>query len=217
MARAMYLRWPKHDDAYRHDRQYMLGDGLLVAPVGTPGDPATKTVWFPPGEWVDFFTGERHRGPAVKELSVPLGRMPVFARAGAVVPTQPYRFNEAAGPADRLILTAWAGADGAFRLYEDAGDGLQYRRGARAFTRVAHDDRGARGTVVSIGRARGSFPGRRARRAWELRLVGVDRPRSVRVGGRTSRSWGYSSHSRTFTVRIPALSTARTARVVVAP
>ena len=90
LARAMYLRWPRGGDAYRFDRQYMLGDQLLVAPVAKPGDPARKRVWFPPGDWVDVFTGEVHSGPRVETLSVPLDRMPLFARAGSIVPRQDY-------------------------------------------------------------------------------------------------------------------------------
>jgi len=213
IARGMYLRWPKKTDAYRHDRQYMLGDQLLVAPVGAPGDPATKTVWFPPGEWIDYFTGERHRGPKVEELTVPLARLPVFARAGAVLPTQPYRPNEAAGAPKTLVLSAWAGADGAFRLYEDAGDGREYRKGKFAFTRLAHDDRGAAGSVVTIGRSRGEFAGRRRHRSWEVRLVGVDRPRVVLINARTPADWSYDDASRTVTIRTPRLSTGRTVRV----
>jgi hypothetical protein len=215
MARGMYLRWPRHGDAYRHDRQYMLGDDLLVAPVGAPGDPATKRVWFPPGEWADVFTGERHRGPAVKELSVPLDRMPVFARAGSVLVRQPYRPNESSGSPSRLLVDVQAGADGSFRLYEDAGDGRDYRRGQRAFTRIAHDDRGARGTVVAIDRARGSFAGMRRSRSWELRLIGATRPRSVRIGGRAVSGWTYDAARRTLIVRTPKLSTARAVRIAV--
>jgi hypothetical protein len=217
MARGTYLRWPKKTDAYRHDRQFMLGDELLVAPVGTPGDPATKTVWFPPGEWVDFFTGERHSGPAVKELSVPLARMPVFARAGAVVPSQPYRHNEAAPAGGPLVLTAWAGASGAFRLYEDAGDGLAYRRGQHAFTRIAHADRGAAGSRITIGAARGTYPGRATRRAWELRVVGVERPRAVLINGRTPADWSYDEATRTVTIRTPRLATSRAHRIDALP
>jgi hypothetical protein len=216
MARGMYLRWPKSADAYAHDRQYMLGDELLVAPVAAPGEAATKRVWFPPGEWVDFFTGERHTGPVVKELSVSLSRMPVFARAGAVVPTQPYRPNEAAA-AGPTILTAWAGADGSFRLYEDSGDGLGHRRGEHAFTRVAHDDRGPAGTRVVIGAARGHYAGRARRRAWELRMVGVERPRAVRVGGRAHAGWTYDEASRTVTIRTPRVATSRPIRVEALP
>jgi alpha-glucosidase (family GH31 glycosyl hydrolase) len=209
----MYLHWPEHDDAYRHDRQYMLGPSVLVAPVGAPGDPARKTVWFPPGVWVDFFTGERHRGPGVEELVVPLERMPVFVRAGAVLPMQGYRPHESDGPADPLVVSAWAGRDGSFRLYEDGGDGLEYRRGSYSFTRIAHDDRG-RTSVITIGRARGRFPGRLARRRWEVRLVGVGRPRGVTVNGRRARS-SYEPASRTVVVRTRRLATSRPVRVAI--
>ena len=116
-----------------------------------------------------------------KRLSVPLERMPVFVRAGAVVPTQDYRPHETERAADPLVLTAWAGRDGGFRLYEDRGDGLEYRRRSFAFTRIVHDDRGQRGSVITIGRARGRYRGRPARRRYELRLVGVKRPRRVTV------------------------------------
>jgi hypothetical protein len=214
MARGMYLLWPEQDDAYRYDRQYMLGNDLLVAPVGTPGGTAAKKVWFPPGEWVDFFTGERHHGPQVKELSVPLGRMPVFARAGAVVPSQAYVPSQPARPPDRLVLTVWAGRDGSFRLYEDAGDGLAYRKGAFAVTRIAHDDRAAAGTVVKIGAARGSFDGKRTSRKWVVRLVGVPKPARVRVNGRAA-SAAYDAATRTATIRTARLSTGHTVRIAI--
>ena len=82
IARPMYLGWPRAARAYRFDGQYMLGDELLVAPVAKPGKRPTKRVWFPPGRWVDVFTGEVHAGDRSERLRVPLDRMPVFARTG---------------------------------------------------------------------------------------------------------------------------------------
>ncbi len=184
LARGMYLAWPGHDDAYRHDRQYMLGPSLLAAPVGSAGDPARKTVWFPPGTWTDWFTGERHRGPKVERLSVPLERMPLFVRAGGVVPTQPYRFNEAAagGPTE---INVWTGRSGSIRLYEDAGDGLAYRGRGHSFTRVAYDERRR---VVRIGKASGGrYPGRKARRRWVIRLHDGARVRTLRTRSLSTR------------------------------
>jgi alpha-glucosidase (family GH31 glycosyl hydrolase) len=131
MARALWLTWPKAAAAYEHPSQYTLGRDLLVAPVSEPGDPAPVAVWFPPGVWVDWFTGERHRGPATETLQVPLARMAVFARAGAVIPVQG-------------ALRAFEGK-GTGRLYEDAGTGFAYRRGA--FTRTRFVQRGRTITV----------------------------------------------------------------------
>jgi hypothetical protein len=225
MARAMYMSWPGFDDAYRHDRQYTLGSHVLVAPVAAAGDPAQKSVWFPPGTWVDFFTGERHRGPRIERLSVPLERMPLFVRTGAVLPTQEYRPHETERAPDPLVLTAWAGRDGGFRLYEDRGDGLEYRRRSFAFTRVLHDHRGRRGTVVTIGRARGRYRGRPTRRRYELRVVGARRPRRVTVAGRrlrrvragSAKGWWYARGTRTVVVRTGRLRTSRRARIRLMP
>ena len=189
LARGMYLQWPGHDAAYEHDRQFMLGDRLLVAPVGAAGDPAAKRVWFPPGEWVDIFTGDRHRGPAAEDLRVPLGRSPVFARTGAIIARDRYAGASDKRDRGRLELHVYAGRSGSFDLYEDAGDGLAYRDGAFARSRLSWNERRR---TVTIGRARGRFPGRVATRAYDIRLYERNgTTRRVRTGrlrtGRESR------------------------------
>ena len=215
ITRRSYLAWPDHEDAYTHDHQYLLGPHLLVAPVGTAGDPAQKEVWFPPGVWTDIFTGERHRGPAVKQLSVPLERMPVFARAGAVVPLQEYRVEGNEEPPARLVVELYPGRRGAFSLYEDAGDGLAYRDGQFARTRVSQRRRRGR-VVVRIGRARGSYPAMPRRRGYELRVFGAARPRAVMLGRRRLRraAWTYEAGRRLVVVRLERRSTRRPARIV---
>ena len=209
IARAMYLQWPEREGAYRRDRQYMLGRDLLVAPVGKPGDPGRKTVWFPPGRWFDLFTGRSHVGPRVETLSVPLDRMPVFARGGSLLPLQDY--TQSQRPPQRLTLDVWAGRRGSFRLYEDAGDGTAFERGAFAFTAIGH-----RGGEVTIGPARGRFAGQRAKRSWRLRLIGVPRPSGVTVNGRTV-AFRYGAAKRTVVATTPLLSTARRVRIKVEP
>lgn len=210
IVRAMYLQWPEREGAYRRDRQYMLGRDLLVAPVARPGDPGRKTVWFPPGTWVDFFTGERHVGPRVETLSVPLERMPLFARAGAVLPMQDYSPQQPKRPPQRLTLNVWAGGDGGFRLYEDAGDGTAFKRGAFAFTRISH-----RGDSVTIDPARGRFPGQRAKRNWRLRLIGVPRPGRLTVNGKQT-PFRYDARTRTAVLSTGGRPTARPVRIVLA-
>ena len=191
MVRALYLQWPRTAAAYRHASQHTLGRDLLVAPVAKPGDPAEVEVWFPPGRWVDWFTGKKYRGPGVKRLSVPLERMPVFARAGAIVPTQPAVRTTAVRPPRTLVLNAFRG-NGRFTLYDDAGDGFGYERSRFSHTRITQAARGGR-TTITIGAARGRFPEQIARRAYEVRVVGVARPQSVTVNGRRTRRWTHSA------------------------
>jgi alpha-D-xyloside xylohydrolase len=138
--------------------------------------------------------------------------MPVFARAGAILPRQDYRAEGDRTPGRRLVVEAYPGRRGAFTLYEDEGDGLAYRRGRFARTRIAQR-RGRRRIVITIGRARGAFTGRPRRRAYELRVLGARRPRSVTVAGRRVR-WRYDPTRRTVLVRTRRLRTARSTRVV---
>ncbi|HYF26891.1 MAG TPA: TIM-barrel domain-containing protein [Baekduia sp.] len=211
MARALWLRWPQLDEAHRHPSQFLLGRDVLVAPVSAPGDPAPAQVWLPQGGWTDWFTGERLRGPRTLSLSVPLERMPVYVRDGAIVVTQPYAPTTPAAPPRALELTAYPGS-GAFTLYEDAGDGLEHERGARGFQRVRQ--RRASGRVtVTIGRLTGRFAGRPARRTYELRILGMGRrPRAVTVAGRPARSWSWDGSR--LTVRLAAVPTVRAVRIV---
>lgn len=115
MTRPLYLRWPALDEAYAFDREYLLGDDLLVAPVAVAGDPARTEVWFPPGRWTDIFTGRRFRGPATRTITTPLDRMPVYARDGAILPLAPYRRASAVQPGRMILRVFGARARGSTR------------------------------------------------------------------------------------------------------
>ena len=212
LARPMYLSWPRSGDAYRFDRQYMLGDQLLVAPVAAPGDPARKRVWFPPGDWVDLFTGEVHSGPRAETLLVPLERMPLFARAGSIVPRQDYADRAGERAPDPLILNVYAGADGEFELYEDEGVGFGYRQGRFTRTPLSWSEDGESATLT-IGPADGAYPGDRAGRRYSVRVLGVEEPSEVTVearsGARKVTDVSYDDGARLLTIETPRLSTRR--------
>lgn len=210
IARPMYLGWPGAEEAYRFDGQYMLGDDLLVAPVAKPGRRAAKRVWFPPGKWVDIFTGAVRRGGRSDRVSVPLDRMPVFARAGSIVPREPAESRAARGRVDPLALDVYAGSNGSTELYEDAGAGLDYQRGR--FTRTGLRWRQGRGAAsVTIGRARGDYPGMGKRRRYLLRFIGVARPDRVTIGSggraRELRGWSYDPATRRLEVPTGSVAT----------
>jgi hypothetical protein len=207
MVRPLYLGWPRREEAYEHPSQYTLGEDVLVAPVAEPGSRAKTKVWFPPGTWVDWFTGERHRGPATRELSVPLERMPVFVRAGGIVPMQPLRPTTPPGSPRKLVLAAQHG-NGRTTLYDDSGRGFAHERGASAQTTIRQ--RRKRGlSRLTIGRARGSFAGQARRRSWEIRLAGIGRVRQVMIDGRRMRRWRYERRTRTLTVKVRPTRTDR--------
>ena len=141
---------------------------------------------------------------------MPLERIPVFVRAGGLVPTLPPADTTPAGPLRSLVLTAYRGT-GWLRLYDDAGDGLAFERGRSSRTRVKQRRIG-RSTLITIGRARGRLAP--AMRDYELRLVGIARPSAVTVGGRETREWTYDAGTRTATIDTGELRTDRAATIV---
>jgi alpha-glucosidase (family GH31 glycosyl hydrolase) len=216
LARPMYLGWPKADAAYRFDGQYMLGDSLLVAPIAKPGKRVAKRVWFPPGEWVDMFTGAVRRGGGARLVTAPLDRIPVFARAGSIVPRQPYTSQVGRGQAEKLTLDVYGGADGKFTLYEDKGEGFGYVQKQFARTQLRWTE-GPNQAQLSIGRARGKFKGLPATRGYELRIGNVRRPKRIvlAAGGRTRqlRGWRFDRPTRRLEVPVGRIGTRRGATV----
>jgi YD repeat-containing protein len=212
--RALYLTWPNRNAAYTHASEYTVGSDVLVRPVNTPGNPARATVWFPPGKWVDYFTGRTLTGPSTRRLSVPLDQIPVFVRDGAIVVTQPPTTHTPQGPRDHLVVTAYGRDEWSTSVYDDAGTGFGYQHGAFTWTPIDHDVVDRQQTMT-IGPARGHFPGELAHRSWTVVFRDVGRPSAVRVDGRVTR-YRYDDASRTLTVRTTEVSTARSTTVSVA-
>ena len=185
--RPLYYDWPEISAAYDATNQYMFGESMMVAPVLASGDwtldRTVRDVWLPPGTWIEWFTGDVLEGPAQVQRTFTLDQIPVYVKAGAIVPMQPKMRHTRERPVDPLILTIFPGAEGATRVYEDEGDTLGYTHDAFAWTPV-RQARSADGTVtVSIGAVEGQFPGMLAERAHEIRLPGAVPPREVRFRG----------------------------------
>jgi alpha-glucosidase (family GH31 glycosyl hydrolase) len=192
MARALYLGWPDQPPAYSSPTEYMYGDSLLVAPVTLPGTSVTSTVWLPPGRWTDWFTGRSYVGPANVAVTSGLDTMPLFVRAGGIVTQANGSSSTGAGAPLREVLLTVAPGHGNASLYEDSGDGDGYLHGVTRNTPLSvRTDR--RGTVITIGRARGGYRGAVTRRAWTVQLLTPARPREVLVDGVRFTGWRYDA------------------------
>ncbi|GAA5481417.1 TIM-barrel domain-containing protein [Haloferula sargassicola] len=127
MMRAMALEHPQRPEAWTHESQYYLGDWLLVAPALSTADPATVSVWLPPGKWHDFFDPTTiYEGDRTIEVEATLDQIPVFVKEGAILPSGPAMAHADEAPLDPLTLDLFPGPSPTrYDLYED--DGLTRR------------------------------------------------------------------------------------------
>ena len=136
--------------------EFMFGPSILVSPV-LQADASRRTVYLPESPaWYDFWTGSSQKGGVEVDASAPLDRLPLYMRAGTILPLGPeieYASEKPEGPID---LRIYRGADGSFDLYQDAGDSYDYEKGAHAVIPLRWSE-AAR--TLMIGERKGSYPG----------------------------------------------------------
>jgi hypothetical protein len=185
LLRPLYLEWPDLPQAYRHFHEYYFGDEMLVAPVlEADGE---RSLYLPPGSWMDFFTGRHYRGGTTFTARYAADATPVFVREGSIVPEAAGDRGDA-GRAPGLTIDVYGSGEGHFELYEDDGVSLDYERGRYALTPMRYSGARDRHRLV-IGPTRGSFAGQQMRRSYSIRLHVATRPASVRVDGKREADW----------------------------
>jgi hypothetical protein len=220
ITRPLYLDYPGQAAAYANPTEYLYGPNVLVAPSTSPGTVSTESVWFPPGQWTDWFTGATFTGPSQHTLTVPLDRMPVFVKAGGIIPEQAAMSHVGADPGTPTTLRVYPGAAGQFSLYEDAGTGTGYERGQSSRTSIttwpgsqspfqAPACPGAQPgtttgpsspannpiTSVEIGPSCGSYPDQPSSRSFSVQLERLTSPGAVLLNGRPLPKAGPGSSS----------------------
>jgi alpha-glucosidase len=168
------------------DDQFKLGGDLLVAPVLEPGA-AGRSVYLPAGQWYDFWTGQRLDGGRDLWAQAPLDIIPLFVKAGTVLPMQPVQQHTDEPPAETITLRVYPGI-GESLWYEDDGHSLAYKAGEFKLTRFAV--RGDESWVkIQVGRE-GPFASPRRRWAWQVYGLAAA-PDTVEVDGEVVGGWQY--------------------------
>jgi alpha-D-xyloside xylohydrolase len=172
--------------------QYLFGPSLLVSPVYNYQQ-RTKKVYLPKGPgWYNIYNGEFNSGGKTINAEAKYERMPLYVKAGSILPFGPDLQYTSEKPADEITLYVYTGADGSFELYEDEGTNYNYEKGAFAVIPIHYND----GTkTLTIGATKGSFNGMLQQRRFNIiwvskdRAAGVDLPvgidKSVIYTGRT--------------------------------
>jgi alpha-glucosidase/alpha-D-xyloside xylohydrolase len=177
--RALWLHAPDDPVAVARGDEYMWGGDMLVAPVFEPGV-SFRRVYLPRGPWYDFWTEERVEGHREIEREVDLETMPLYVRAGAILPIGPVKQHTAQLSDEPLSLVLYPGADGHSSLYEDDGLTFNYRDGEFMRIDMEWQDAARR---LSLRLREGSRMLGPTERTFIVRVAGEDEVREVRFGG----------------------------------
>jgi alpha-D-xyloside xylohydrolase len=172
MMRGLPMDFPDDPAVRDLSDQWLFGPALMPCPV-SHYKARSRAVYFPAGGWYDFYSGAYITGGRSREMPAPYERMPLFVRAGSIIPFGPEMEWSDQKPADAIRLYVYAGADADFKLYEDDGLTYAYEKGAYS-TIPIHWDEASR--TLTIGDRSGSFPGMLEQRSFHVVVVDPSHP-----------------------------------------
>lgn len=189
LIRAMFLDYPSdftHSAATKY--QYMYGPSMLVAPIYQPtqadaqGNDIRNGIYLPEGQWIDYFTGDVYEGGRIlNNFDSPIWKLPLFVKAGAIVPmNRPNNNIHEVNTAER-IFDIWPAGHSEFTLYDDDGNTEAYLRGEHATTKVTSELDAKGNLAITICPTEGNYDGMVKEKSTLVRINTTARPKSVRA------------------------------------
>lgn len=189
LIRAMFLDYPSdftHSAATKY--QYMYGPSMLVAPIYQPtqadaqGNDIRNGIYLPEGQWIDYFTGDVYEGGRIlNNFDTPIWKLPLFVKAGAIVPmNRPNNNIHEVNTAER-IFDIWPAGHSEFTLYDDDGNTEAYLRGEHATTKVTSELDAKGNLAITICPTEGNYDGMVKEKSTLVRINTTARPKSVRA------------------------------------
>lgn len=226
MMQAMVMCYPDDEKAVQSELQFMFGPSFLVAPIVERGARQRK-VYLPGGNWYDYWTDEAISGPIEIEAFAPLERIPVYVKAGSIIPKAPVMLCTGQKAWDPLVIDIYPGADAEFMLYEDDGRTYGYESGKYAWTKISYSE-AARS--VTIDAVQGQYPGQIRMRSYQVVLHDQERPRIVTLDGKPvaaasatcclqdqcEAGWSYCEKSRKLVINVPHRPVEKVTSLVIA-
>jgi len=183
LVRPLYLENPEMPESYVYPGEYFFGDHFLVKPVVDSSNAAT--TYLPPGKWIRYSDGKVYPGGQEIKDVYALDAIPLFVKAGSIIPMQPRMRYCSERLLDTLVIQVFGPDSGSFNLYEDDGVSLQYLHEKYSWTKISSSGDERIGYHVTIGVATGSYSGQVFRRAYILQLHGFPEPHRIQVDGHT--------------------------------
>jgi alpha-D-xyloside xylohydrolase len=198
MMRALVMDFPDDVKARQCRDEFLFGPAFLVCPVTQKGA-NSREVYLPSGSsWIDFWTGATYEGGKKIQASAPIQTMPLYVRAGSIVPMGPYLQHVSEKPADPIELRIYRGANGSFCLYEDDGSTNNYKNGDYSTIPIFWNDKAG---LLTIGNRSGAFPEMLRKRTFRIVLVSGRRGKGIEISESANHVLAYFGKS--ISVRIP--------------
>lgn len=194
--RGLVMDFPADKKVWNVDDQYLFGPAFLVAPV-TGFKARSRPVYLPAGTlWYDYYSGRSMRGGQTITAAAPYERMPLFVRAGSIIPTGPAIQHTRDPQAQRgpITINVYTGADGRFSVYEDDGTSRQYLNGAWSRIPLSYDEASQ---TLTIGPREGSYPGMAVGRTINVRWMKPGSPRPLAFDARPDARLTYTGGQQT--------------------
>jgi len=180
--RGLAMDFQGDPEVYNIADQFMFGPALLVCPVVEPNkdrpDPSRQVYLPAAAGWYDFWTGKKFEAGKTVRAPAPMDIMPLFVKAGSIIPMGPMLQYATEKPADPVELRIYRGADAEFAIYEDENDSYNYEKGAYAVITLKWDDSEK---TLTIHERKGIFPGMLQTRTFNIVLVSESRGVGVNV------------------------------------
>ena len=198
MMRGLVMDFP--DDPRVRDiaDQYMLGPSILVNPVYEYGATSRKVYLPSSSAWFDFYTGEYLKGGQTLEANAPYERMPLYIKAGSILPIGPELQYANEKKADPIRLYVFTGADAAFTLYEDEGVNYNYERGLYSAITMKYEEETK---TLTISPRKGSYKDMLEERTFQIVWVNTDHPAGAGLDGLASQEIRYSGKEITLNLK----------------
>ncbi len=208
VVRPLYLKYPDLPEAYHHPNEYLFGNEFLVAPI--TDSTGVAPVYFPPGEWIDYFNGQKYSSGQSISDTCSMTTMPLFVKEGSIVPMQSKMAYSDQRNIDTLALDVFGPRSGSFNLYQDDGTSLAYQHGAFSWTMLHFTREADGGYHLVVEPTKGRFRGQLSRRAYAISVRGIHLPATVSLNGRplsTERSshgsWIWDNNTSTLKIHVP--------------
>jgi alpha-D-xyloside xylohydrolase len=198
LMRGLIMDFDKDTTVQHIGDQFMFGPALLVNPVYAYKARSRKLYLPANTGWYNLYNGKYQEGGKYITADAPLDRMPLYVKAGSIIPFGPALQYTSQLPADTITLYVYTGSNGTFSLYEDEGVNYNYEKGQFSTISFKYNEESK---TLTIGKREGSFPGMLQQRSFRVIKAGKESPVALNFNNRNGQLINYSGNEQTLLIK----------------